>query len=152
MSVADQLQALGITLPDTPTPLALYRPAVRTRDFVVVSGQLPMRDGALVHPGRLGDTVSVEQGREAARMAALNALAAAHALLGSLEGLRVVRTVGYVASTPEFKDHGQVINGASELLRDVFGEEQGVGARLSLGMASLPAGSCVEVELLLEAD
>ncbi|MEX2446003.1 MAG: RidA family protein [Dehalococcoidia bacterium] len=152
MSVADQLQALGIELPTVPPPGGLYRPASRTRDLILVSGQLPFRDGALLHSGRLGDTVSVEQGQEAARAAALNGLAAAEALAGTLEGMRVVRIVGYVAATPDFTGHGQVVNGASELLRDIFGEERGVGARLSLGLASLPAGACVEVRLLLEVD
>ncbi|MQA00335.1 MAG: RidA family protein [Dehalococcoidia bacterium] len=151
MSVQERLTALGITLPD-PSALALYRPAVRTRDLVYVSGQVAMRDGAVVHPGKLGDGVSVEQGREAARVCTINALGAASALLGSLEGVRVVRAVGYVASTPEFTDQSQVMNSASELLRDVLGEEQGVGARLALGVVSLPANSPVELELILETD
>jgi len=152
MSVAQRLQALGIVLPASPAPLAVYRAAVRTRDQVYVSGQVAMRDGAIVHPGRLGAGVSIEQGREAARVCAINALAATHALLGTLEGVRVIRTVGYVASAPEFTDQPQVVNGASELLRDVLGAERGVGARLALGVAALPANSPVEVELLLEVD
>ena len=152
MSVAERLQALGIVLPASPPPLAIYRPAVRTRDQVYVSGQLATRDGKIIHPGRLGAGVSIEQGKEAARVCAINALAAVQALLGSLEGVRVIRTVGYVASTPEFTDQPQVVNGASELLRDLLGEEHGVGARLALGVASLPANSPVEVELLLEID
>ena len=151
-SVAERLRALGIVLPPVPAPLALYRPAVRTRDLVFVSGQLPSRDGAIVHPGRLGAGVTIEQGREAARVAAINALAATQALLGTLEGVRVIRTVGYVAGTPEFTDQPQVVNGASELLRDVLGDERGVGARLALGVVSLPLNAPVEVELLLEVD
>jgi enamine deaminase RidA (YjgF/YER057c/UK114 family) len=152
VTVAERLQQLGIELTKPSTPLAIYRPAVRTRDQVYVSGQVASRDGKILHPGRLGDGVTVEQGREAARQCVINGLAAAQALLGSLEGVRVIRTVGYVASTPEFTDQPQVVNGASELLRDVFGEEAGVGARLALGVASLPANSPVEVELLLEVD
>jgi len=151
VSVEERLTELGIVLPN-PSALALYRPAVRSRDLVYVSGQVAMRDGAIVHPGKLGAGVSVEQGREAARVCTINALGAAQALLGSLEGVRVIRAVGYVASTPEFKEQPQVVNGASELLRDVFGEEQGVGARLALGVSSLPADSPVELELILETD
>ena len=151
MSVEERLTELGITLPN-PSALALYRPAVRSRDLVYVSGQVAMRDGAVVHPGKLGAGVSVEQGREAARVCAINALGAAQALLGSLEGVRVIRAVGYVASAPGFTDQPQVVNAASELLRDLFGDEQGVGARLALGVASLPADSPVELELILETD
>jgi len=107
-------------------------------------------DGKLTVTGRLGAGVSVEDGKAAARQCAINALAAAQHLLGTLEGARVIRTVGYVASAPEFVDQPQVINGASELLRDVFGADDGVGARTSIGLASLPINSPVEVELLLE--
>jgi enamine deaminase RidA (YjgF/YER057c/UK114 family) len=94
--------------------------------------------------------VSVEQGYAAARVCAINALAAAQSLLGSLEQVRLVRTVGYVAGTPDFTSQPAVVNGASELLRDIFGEERGIAARLALGVASLPLGAAVEVELLLE--
>lgn len=151
MSVAERLSTMGIVLP-SPTALALYRPAVRAGSLVFVSGQLPLRDGAVLHRGRLGAGVSVEQGREAARAAAVNALGAAHALLGSLEAARVVRAVGYVACAPAFVDQPAVVNGASELLRDVFGEERGIGARLALGVASLPLNAPVELELILEMD
>jgi len=151
VSVAERLSTMGIVLP-SPTALALYRPAVRAGSLVFVSGQLPLRDGAVLHRGRLGAGVSVEQGREAARAAAVNALGAAHALLGSLEAARVVRAVGYVACAPAFVDQPAVVNGASELLRDVFGEERGIGARLALGVASLPLNAPVELELILEMD
>ncbi|MEI7926725.1 MAG: Atu1372/SO_1960 family protein, partial [Chloroflexota bacterium] len=96
-SVADRLKELGIDLPPVPQPLAIYRPAVRTRDLVYVSGQLPTVDGKILTPGRLGVDVTVEQAKAAARVAAINALAAANTLLGSLEGCRVIRTVGMVA-------------------------------------------------------
>ena len=149
-SVADRLKELGTVLPPVPQPLAIYRPAVRTRDLVYISGQLPTVDGKVLTPGRLGVDVTVEQGKAAARLAAINALAAANTLLGSLEGCRVIRTVGMVACAPEFIDHPQVVNGASELLRDIFGEADGIGVRLAYGIASLPLNSPVEVELLLE--
>ncbi|MEX2228251.1 MAG: RidA family protein [Dehalococcoidia bacterium] len=150
-SVADRLSAMGITLP-SPSPLALYRPAVRTGNLVFVSGQVAIRDGAVVHPGRAGEDVTTAEAAEAARVCAINALGAAHALLGSLEGVRVVRAVGYVASAPAFVDQPAVVNGASELLRDVLGEERGVGSRLALGVAALPVNSPVEFELILEVD
>lgn len=149
MSVAGRLAELGITLP-TPPALALYRPAVHAGDLVYVSGQVAMREGAMAYRGRLGADVGVEEGRAAARLCAVNALGAANALLGSLEGVRVVRMVGYVASEPSFAQQPAVVDGASELLRDVLGEERGVGARLAVGVAALPADSPVEVELILE--
>ncbi len=150
MSVADRLQELGIALPSVTPPMAVYRPAVRSGNLVIVSGQVAMQDGKLLHPGKLGAEVTVEQGYEAARACAVNALAAAHSLLGSLEGVRVLRTIGYVASTPDFLQHPAVVNGASELFRDVLGEENGIGARCAFGVAALPADSPVEVEVMLE--
>lgn len=149
MSIADRLKELGIDLPLV-SPVAIYKPAVRTGNLVFVSGQLPMKDGALVATGRLGAGVNIEEGKAAARQCAINALAAAQHLLGTLEGARVIRTVGYVASTPEFVDQPQVVNGASEVLREIFGDDDGVGARTSIGLVSLPLNSSVEVELLLE--
>ncbi len=152
MTIAARLTELGITLPATAKPLAIYQPAVRSGELIFVSGQLPTREGVVVHPGRLGDGVTVEQAKEAAGVAALNVLAAVHDLVGSLEGLRVIRLVGYVACTPEFDQHPAVVNGASELLRDIFGEELGVGVRLALGVASLPARAAVEIEVLFEIE
>jgi len=149
VTIAARLDELGITLP-TPSTAGLYRPAVRSGSQIYVAGQLAMRDGAIVHPGHLGNDVSVEQGAEAARVCAVNALGAIHHLLGNLEDLRLIRAVGYVAATAEFTNHPTVVNGASELLRDVFGEERGIGARVAFGVASLPLGSPVEIELLME--
>jgi enamine deaminase RidA (YjgF/YER057c/UK114 family) len=150
VSVADRLKELGIELPVVNPPLAVYRPAVRSGNLVIVSGQLAMKDGALLHPGKLGASVTVEQGYEAARACAVNVLAAANTLLGSLEGVRILRTVGYVSSTPEFLQHPAVVNGASELFRDVLGEEDGIGARCAFGVAVLPLDSPVEVEVMME--
>jgi enamine deaminase RidA (YjgF/YER057c/UK114 family) len=150
VSVEQRLQELGIVLPEVTTPRAVYRPAVRSGNLIVVSGQVAVRDGAILHPGKLGGEVTVEQGYEAARQCGINALAAAKHIHGSLDGLRVIRTVGYVASVPEFTDQPQVANGASELFRDVLGEEHGIGARVAFGVAALPANSPVEVEVMLE--
>jgi enamine deaminase RidA (YjgF/YER057c/UK114 family) len=150
MSVESRLTELGIELTEAAAPLAIYRPAVRTGQHVYVSGQIASKGGAVMHPGHLGGDVTVEQGPEAARVACVNALAATRGLLGSLEGLRVVRLVGYVACTPDFDQQPAVVNGASELLQDVFGVEHGIGARLALGVAALPARSPVEIEVLFE--
>ena len=150
MSVAERLEELGLALPPPPPPVGMYRAALRSGHWLMVSGQLPMRDGAIVHPGHVAGDEDIEAGREAARVATLNALSAIEALHGGLDGLRVVRLVGYVASAPDFTAHPAVINGASELLRDLFGEEHGVGTRLALGVAALPLGAAVEIDLILE--
>ena len=149
MMIAERLEELGIVLP-SPTPAGLYRSAVRSGHQIYVAGQVAMRDGAIVHPGHLGNEVTVEQGFEAARVCAINGLGALNDLLGSLQDLRLIRAAGYVASTADFSEQPAVVNGASELLRDVFGEERGVGARVAFGVASLPARSPVELELLME--
>lgn len=152
MTIEARLTELGVTLPSMAAALGIYRPAVRSGNLVFVSGQLPTRDGAMVHPGIIGAGVSIEDGQEAAKVAAINALAAVQSLLGSLESVRLVRTVGYVACTPEFDQHPQVVNGASGFLRDVFGEDRGIGARLALGVASLPARAPVEIEVWFEVE
>ena len=149
--VEERLRRAGRELPEPPGALALYRSAMRLGRQVLVSGQVAMRDGAILHPGRLGDGErTIEEGREAAQVAALNALAAVRGLRGSLEGLRVVRLAGYVASAPEFDRHPAVIDAASELLREAFGEDAGTGVRAAVGVASLPLRSPVELELTLE--
>jgi len=151
VSVAERLRERGVPLDAAPRPLALYRPALAAGELLLLSGQLPMRDGVLLHAGRVGDGVSAEQAHEAARQCAANGLAAARAALGSdaaLDGLRLLRTAGYVAAAPDFEGHPEVIDGASELLREVLGEERGVGARAAIGVASLPRGAAVEIEFL----
>ncbi|MDP6605509.1 MAG: RidA family protein [Dehalococcoidia bacterium] len=153
MSVTERLAELGVTLPEPSRPAGVYRPAIRTGNLVYVSGQVAVQDGRIVHPGRLGDGVTLEQGREASRVAVISALAAAQQVLGGpdgLDGARIIRLVGYVACTPDFTEQPGVIDGASEFLRDAFGEEAGVGTRLALGVSALPAGSPVEIELILE--
>ncbi len=148
MSVEDRLKELGIVLPQ-PKPRGIYRPALMSGNIVYVSGQVASRDGEIVHPGRLGAEVSLEEGIEAARVAAINALGAARFAFGRIDSLRMLRMVGYVASTPEFTQQPQVIDGASELIRDVLGA-RGIGTRLALGVASLPGNSPVEIEMQLE--
>jgi enamine deaminase RidA (YjgF/YER057c/UK114 family) len=151
VSVRDRLAELGITLPEAVAPLAAYVPAVRTGDLVFTAGQLPFVDGALPATGKVGAEVTVEQAKELARQCALNALAAVDALVGIDQVRRVVKVVGFVASAPGFTAQPAVINGASEVLGEIFGEA-GVHARSAVGVAVLPLDSPVEVELVLAID
>ncbi len=127
-------------------PLASYVPCVRTGDLVFTSGQLPMTDGAMAHTGLVGGPVTPEQAKEQARTCALNALAAIDALVGLDNVVRVVKVVGFVASAPGFTGQPGVVNGASELLGEVFGAD-GRHARSAVGVAALPLDAPVEVEL-----
>jgi len=143
------LAELGIELPEVAKPLAAYVPAVRTGNLVYTSGQLPTRAGALPQEGKVGAEVSADDGKALARVSALNALAAVHALVGIDSVVRVVKVVGFVASAPGFSGQPAVINGASELLGEVFGEA-GVHARSAVGVSELPMNAPVEVELVVE--
>ena len=146
-----KLTAMGLRLPAAPKPVGAYVPAVRSGNLVFVSGQLPIRDGELLVKGRVGGEVPIEEARQCARQAALNALAAVAAELGSLDKVRrVVRLTGYVASAPGFTDQAKVLNAASELLIEVFGEA-GRASRVAVGAAELPLGAPVELELIVEA-
>jgi enamine deaminase RidA (YjgF/YER057c/UK114 family) len=151
VTIADRLKELGITLPQSARPVANYLPAVQANGFLFLAGQVPLRDGQLVVKGKVGGEVSLEEAQEAARVAVLNALAAARdALDGDLDRVvRVVRAVVYINAVPDFTQHGQVGNGASDLLISILGEN-GRHARSSIGMGSLPLGAPVEVELTLQ--
>jgi len=150
MTAAERLAALGLTLPPVVPPVAAYVPSVRTGSYVYVSGQLPTVDGKLPAVGKVGDAVTAEDAAGMARTCALNALAAAAAAAGGLEGIRrIVKVTGFVASAPGFTGQPQVINGASELLIEVFGED-GRHARSAIGVAELPLNAPVEVELIAE--
>jgi enamine deaminase RidA (YjgF/YER057c/UK114 family) len=149
-SPAERLAGLGLTLPPVVAPVAAYVPAVRTGVFVYTSGQLPMVDGKLPAVGKVGGEVSAADAVGLARTCALNALAAAAAAAGGLDAIRrIVKVTGFVASAPGFGGQPQVINGASELLIEVFGEE-GKHARSAVGVAELPLNAPVEVELIAE--
>ncbi len=149
MSVAARLTELGIELPPVAAPVAAYVPALRVGDLVHTSGQLPFAGGRLVASGRVGAEVTEEEAGAAARIATLNALAAVAAVAGGLDAVaRVVRVVVYVASTPEFHGQPAVANGASHLLGEVFGDA-GAHVRSAVGVASLPLGAPVEVELVV---
>ena len=149
MTVADRLAELGLSLPSVVPPVAAYVPAVRSGALVFTSGQLPMVDGQLAAVGKVGALVTPEQAKELARTCALNALAAIDALVGLDSVVRVVKVVGFVASVPEFTGQPAVINGASELLGEVFGDA-GAHARSAVGVAALPLDAPVEVELIVE--
>jgi len=149
-SAAEQLAALGLTFPSVTAPVAAYVPAVRTGAYVYVSGQLPVVDGNLPATGKVGAAVSAQDAAGLARTCALNALAAAAEAAGGLDAIRrIVKVVGFVASAPGFNGQPQVINGASELLIEVFGEA-GRHARSAVGVAELPLDAPVEVELIAE--
>ncbi len=144
-----KLAELGLTLPAVTAPLAAYLPAVQSGDQVYVSGQLPMVDGQLAATGKVGAEVAQERAAELARQCALNALAAVDALVGLERVVKVVKVVGFVASAAGFTGQPGVINGASELFGAVFGEA-GRHARSAVGVAELPLGAPVEVEVIFE--
>lgn len=150
MNVEKRLSELGLALPVLAKPVAAYVPAIVTGNLVFTSGQLPFVDGALQGTGKVGAEVTADAAAGYARTCALNALAAAASVIGSLDRVtRVVKVVGFVASDPGFTGQPSVINGASELLGEVFGEA-GQHARSAVGVAVLPLDSPVEVELVLE--
>src|SRR3954453_10850438 len=149
-SAEERLADLGIDLPDAPTPFGAYVPAVQTGALLFLSGMLATSGHTVKIAGIVGTTLDVKAGREAARIAALNALALTKKQLGSLNRVtHVVRLGVYVAATPDFTDHVKVADAASELFRDVLGEGT-VSSRLVIGVASLPLGSPVELEVILE--
>jgi enamine deaminase RidA (YjgF/YER057c/UK114 family) len=151
MSTPEQrLADLGLAIPEVAKPVAAYVPVVRSGNHVLTSGQLPLRDGQLLHTGKVGGGVSDDEGFECARQCALNALAAVKAEVGELSAVtRVVKVTAFVASTPHFTGQPQVANGASELLGDVFADA-GRHARSAVGVAVLPLDAPVEVELTVE--
>jgi enamine deaminase RidA (YjgF/YER057c/UK114 family) len=149
-SPEERLAALGLELPAVAPPQAAYLPALRTGNYVYTAGQLPMVDGKLMMTGKVGAGVGAEEAAGLARVCALNALAAVVSVTGRLSAVqRIVKVTGFVASAPDFTGQAQVINGASQLLQDVFGEA-GRHARSAVGMAVLPLDSPVEVELIAE--
>jgi enamine deaminase RidA (YjgF/YER057c/UK114 family) len=147
--VEELLAQLGIRLPDPVAPLASYVPVRISGDHAYVAGQVPMEDGTILSAGKLGAEVSIEQGREATRRCALQALAALRAALGSLDRVKgIVRVDVFVASAPGFTDQPAVANGASDLLVEIFGEE-GRHARAAVGVSELPRGASVEVAMIV---
>lgn len=150
MIVEEKLKSAGITLPQTPKPVAAYIPAIQVDNMVYTSGQLPIVEGELQLKGKLGREISKEQGYEAAKICALNALSAIKGIIGDLDRIeQVVKVVGFVASAEGFNEQPAVVNGASEFLKELFGEK-GAHARSAVGMAELPLGAAVELEMIVK--
>ena len=148
-AVEDRLAELGLTVPEVPSPVAAYVPAVVSQDLVFTSGQLPMKNGELLVTGKVGGEVSVDEAVACAEQCALNAIAAVKSMVGDLDRVaQVVKVVAFVASTPDFTGQPGVANGASELLGKVFGDA-GVHARSAVGVPVLPLDAPVEVEIVV---
>lgn len=148
-SIEAKLKELGLQLPEAPKPVAAYSPAKRVADLLFISGQLPLRDGQLIYLGKVGAERTQQEGYQAAELCALNALAAARSLVGSLDQLdEIVQLRGFVNCTADFGNQPEVVNGASELLVRLFGE-RGRHARAAVGVSSLPRNATVEVEMVI---
>jgi len=150
MKIDERLIEMGIILPQAAKPLAAYVPGLKSGEYIYTSGQLPIQNGELVYRGKLGEDLSVEEGQEAARLCTLNSLAIIKDLIGNWDNLiRIVKITGYVQSAPNFYDQPQVINGASQLLEQIFGEA-GKHARSAVGAASLPLNAACEIEMVVK--
>jgi enamine deaminase RidA (YjgF/YER057c/UK114 family) len=150
MSVYDRLKSLGIALPPVAVPAAAYVPFVRTGNLVFISGHIARQQGK-PRVGQLGLTMTTEEGKDAARGIAIDLLGTLHAAVGNLDSVsRIVKLLGLVNSTPTFTEHHLVINGCSELLGEVFGPQIGSHARSAFGVAQIPTGACVEIEMIAE--
>ncbi len=146
------LRDLNLSVPEAPKPVAAYIPAKQTGNLIFTAGQLPMVNGELISKGLLGQDVEIDEANKAARICTLNALAAIQGVIGDLDRIKqIVRVVGYVASVPTFTQQPAVVNGASELLLEIFGEN-GKHARSAVGMAALPLNASVEIELTVEIE
>jgi enamine deaminase RidA (YjgF/YER057c/UK114 family) len=150
MSFEARVKELGLAIPELPRPAFSYVPAVQVGNLIFASGQTPTLDGKLTMQGKLGREIAVEQGQEGARLCLLNCLAEVRGLTGSLDAIvRIVKLNGYVASAEGFTEQPKVINGASALLEQIFGDA-GKHARAAIGVAELPFGAPVEIEMIVE--
>jgi enamine deaminase RidA (YjgF/YER057c/UK114 family) len=146
----ERLKELGIELPSAPGPLGSYVPASRSGNLLFISGMLPLKDGKLTRTGKVGKDLSIDEGREQARISALNALSVLREHAGSLDHVvRCIKLTGFISSTPGFNEQPSVLNGASDLMAEVFGET-GKHARAAVGVSELPMDSPVEVEFIFE--
>jgi enamine deaminase RidA (YjgF/YER057c/UK114 family) len=151
MSPEQRIKELNLELPPAPKPVAVYRPLVIAGNMAYVSGHGPLKTDKTLITGRVGADLDLAAGKNAARQVGLAILATLKSELGNLDRVRrLVKVLGMVNSTPDFKDHPQVINGCSELFADVFGKENGIGARSAVGMGSLPGNIAVEIEAIFE--
>ena len=148
--IEEKLESLGIVLPMPPKPAGSYIPVVKTGNLVFVSGQIPMKDGQVQFKGQVPTSISVEDAQKAARLCIINVLAQLKVELGTLDKIsRIVRVSGFVNSSPEFYEQPKIINMASDLLFEIFGEK-GKHSRIAVGVASLPLNSAVEIDLIAE--
>lgn len=148
--IEERLKALNIILPSPPKPVGSYIPVVITGNLAFVSGQIPIKDGKVTYAGKVSKDLSVEDAQDAARLCVINALAQLKTELGSLDRIsKIVRVSGFVNSPPEFTDQPKVINGASDLLFEIFGQN-GQHTRIAVGVSSLPLNSTVEIDLIAE--
>lgn len=144
-TIQSKLDELGITLPPPPAAVAAYQPWSRVNDLVMTSGQLPWLDGQIAYAGKLGDEINEEQGYQAARLCALNAIAQIKDAIGDLEKLKqFVRIEGYIHAAPGFRGHPQVLNGASDIISEIFAQ-RGQHARLALGINEMPLNAAVQL-------
>lgn len=152
MSIETKLKELGITLPEAPAAVAAYQPWIQTGNLIFTSGQLPFRDGQIAYEGKLGSELSEEDGYQAARQCALNAIAQLKAASGNLDKIqKIVRIEGYVHCADGFRGHPQVLNGASDLVAEIF-EEKGIHTRLALGINEMPLNAAVQLAITAEVD
>jgi enamine deaminase RidA (YjgF/YER057c/UK114 family) len=150
MEIEKKMRGLGLELPEVPKPVASYVPAVRSGNYVYTSGQVPFVKGELMHRGKLGGDLTIEQGYECARVTALNCLAAVKSVIDDLDRVKqIVRVTGFINSAPGFTDQPKVLNGASDLLVEIFGE-RGKHSRLALGTSELPLGAPLEIDMVVE--
>jgi enamine deaminase RidA (YjgF/YER057c/UK114 family) len=150
MSPEDKLKQLGIELPEAPTPLGSYIPVLRTGNLVFLSGILPLRQGKLARQGKVGKEINLDEAKEEARIATINALSVLKAYVGSLDKVkRCIKITGYVASEPDFSEQPKVLNAASDLLFEIFGEK-GRHVRSAIGVNVLPLNSPLEIEFIFE--
>src|SRR4030042_2039760 len=150
MSPEDKLKQLGVQLPEVPTPLGSYVPCVQTGNLVFLSGILPLREGKLTRTGRVGENIRLDEAKEDAKTAVLNALPVLKVNIGSLDKVkRCIKITGYVASEPDFTEQPKVLNAASDLLFEIFGEK-GRHVRSAIGVNVLPLNSPLEIEFIFE--
>ncbi len=150
MNIEARLEALGLVVPEMPKPVAAYVPGLVVGDMIYVSGQLPIKNGELLYTGRLGEGLSLEQGQQAAQLSALNALAVVKSLANGWDRLvRIVKITGFIQSAANFFQQPQVLNGASDLLQELMGEN-GRHARSAVGVANLPMNAACEIEMIAQ--
>jgi enamine deaminase RidA (YjgF/YER057c/UK114 family) len=150
MAPEDRLRELGITLPEAPQPLGSYVPAVRSGNLVFLSGILPLVEGKILREGKVGENISIDDAREDAKRALINALSVLRSYIGSLDAVkRCIKMTGYIASSPDFTEQPKVLNAASDLLQEIFGEA-GRHARAAVGVTVLPLNAPVEIEFIFE--